>query len=183
MPTPDESRTARVGLFMALAAFLQAAETLFPTPVPWFRLGLGNALVLAALYLWDVREGVWVAIGKVLVGALVTGRLLSPGFFLAAGGTAASTAVMALLLHHHLAGKLPLGFVGVSVAGAAAHAFTQLLLAQIVFIKTPAIWSLAPVVGSAAVISGIITGLGAAYLSKVVSSTSTNLSSESNARL
>jgi heptaprenyl diphosphate synthase len=157
-------KRAHVALFMALAAFLQAAETVFPTPAPWFRLGLGNALVLAALVLWGARSGGLVAAGKVVVGSLVTGRLLSPAFILAAGGTAAATVVMAAAL----GSRLRLGFVGVSVLGGSAHALVQLVLARYLFLDTGAVWALAPVVGGAAVVSAIVTGVAAGYLARVV---------------
>lgn len=154
--------TAHIGLFMALAAFLQVAETIIPSPAPWFRLGLGNALVLTALSLWGVRAGAWVALGKVLVGSLITGRLLSPGFLLSCGGTVAATTAMAFSL------RLPLGFVGVSVIGAAAHALAQLFVAGAVLLGTSAVWGLAPLVGVSSIASGIATGIAAGWLARVV---------------
>lgn len=152
----------RVALFMALASLAQVAETLLPTPAPWLRLGLGNAFALAALGLWGTRAGVYVSLGKVLVGGLVAGKLFMPGFFLAFGGSAASIAVMATT------SRLPLGFVGISIAGAAAHSLAQLWLAEILILKTPAVWALAPAVGVLSVASGAVTGLVAAWLVEAV---------------
>jgi heptaprenyl diphosphate synthase len=149
---------------MAMASFLQAMETVIPTPAPWFRLGLGNALVLAALVLWGARSGGLVAAGKVGVGSLVTGRLLSPGFVLASGGTLAATLIMVWALRS----RFRFGFVGVSVFGGAAHALVQLALARYIFLDTAAVWTLAPVVGGSAVVSGVVTGLAASYLTRVV---------------
>jgi heptaprenyl diphosphate synthase len=151
----DTVRLARIGLLMALAGALQALEGLVPTPAPWFRLGLGNAIVLASLHHWGAREAAWVALGKVIVGSLLSGRLLSPGFFLALGGTACSTTVMMVALR----AAPPLGFVGVSVLGAEAHALAQLSLARALFVRTPALWSLAPLLGIVALASGCLTGI------------------------
>jgi len=162
MPWPAEGagrsdlrRLARLGLLVALAGALQALEGMLPLPVPWFRLGLANALVLAALERWGWREGLWVALGKVLVGGLLSGRLLSPAFPLSLGGTLAATAAMALAL------RLPLGFVGVSVLGAEAHALAQLALARWLLLRTPAVWSLAPLLGALALAAGALTGVAA----------------------
>lgn len=153
-----------MALFMALASLAQAAETLLPTPVPWLKIGLGNAFALAALSLWGVRAGAYVSLGKVLVGGLITGKLFMPGFFLALGGSAASIIAMTL------AARLPLGFIGVSIAGAGAHSLAQLWLAEKLILKTSAVWALAPVVGVVSAVAGIATGIAAAWLCGVARS-------------
>lgn len=154
--SPGTARLARLGLLIALAGAVQAAESLVPSPVPWFRLGLGNAVVLVALHLWGTRDGLWVALGKVLVGNLLAGRLLSPGFLLSLGGTAAAFGAMVGALR----AAPPLGFVGVSALGAQCHALAQLLLAGLL-LRTPALWSLAPLLGTLSLLAGCLTGLAA----------------------
>ncbi|MEW6489506.1 MAG: Gx transporter family protein [Thermodesulfobacteriota bacterium] len=150
---PHTHRLARLGLLIALAGAVQAAESLVPSPAPWFRLGLGNAVVLVVLHRWGPREGVWVAAGKVLVGSLLAGRLFSPAFLLSLGGTAAAAAAMAAALR----ASPPLGFVGISVLGAQAHVLAQLFLATLL-LRTPALWSLLPLLGTLAVLAGCLTG-------------------------
>ncbi|MFU8858114.1 MAG: Gx transporter family protein [Deferrisomatales bacterium] len=151
---PQTRRLARLGLLIALAGAVQAAESLVPSPVPWFRLGLGNAVVLVTLHRWGGREGLWVAAGKVLVGSLLAGRLLSPAFLLSLAGTGAALGVMAAALR----ASPPLGFVGVSVLGAQGNVLAQLLLAALL-LRTPALWSLLPLLGALAVLAGTLTGL------------------------
>jgi len=161
---PNASRLARVGLLVALAAAVQAFESLIPLPVPWFRLGLGNALILVALHLWGAKEGIWVALGKVFVGSLLSGRLLSPAFALSLSGTAAATLVMVLALRV----PIPLGFVGVSALGAEAHVLAQLAVASAWLLRAPALWGLAPVLGTLAVASGVVTGLVAHGIARAI---------------
>ncbi|RMG94958.1 MAG: Gx transporter family protein [Candidatus Dadabacteria bacterium] len=157
-----EARSALLGLLVALAGALQTLEFLLPSPVPWARLGLANAPVLAALALWGPGPGLWVGVGKVLVGALFAGRLLTPGFFLSAGGTLSAVAVMALAL------RVPgLGLVGVSALGAEAHMAVQLALAS-VLLRTPAVWALLPLAGTLAVASGAAVGWVAAGIARVI---------------
>ncbi|MDF1554214.1 MAG: Gx transporter family protein [Deferrisomatales bacterium] len=148
-------RAAALGLLVAMAASLQVLELVLPRPAPWLRLGLGNALVLVALLRWGWREATWVALGKVLLGGLLGGGLFGPGFLLSCAGTVAATGVMVV------ASRLapPLGCVGISVLGAVGHGFTQLALARVLLLRTPALWALAPLVGSTAVLSGCITGV------------------------
>jgi heptaprenyl diphosphate synthase len=167
-------RIGHAGFFMALAAALQAAESLLPSPVPWFRAGFGNALVLAALDLWGARMALWVGLGKVLLGSLAAGRLFSPAFFLSLGGTLAALAAMTAALRL----SPPLGLVGVSILGAAANAAAQLFLAAKWLVGSPAVWALTPFMGAAAVVSGTVTGLAAAYLVRVVERHSRNQPSE-----
>ena len=162
-PSAQSERTARlakVGLFIALAAAVQALESLLPSPAPWLRLGLGNALVLAALHLWTVREATWVALGKVILGGLLSGRLLSPTFVMALCGTASATLTMATVMRT----PLPLGFVGVSILGATAHMATQLFLATVWLVGSSALWALAPVLAGAAAVSGAATGFAAGWI-------------------
>jgi len=161
--SPQTRRLARLGLLIALAGAVQAVESLVPSPVPWFRLGLGNAVVLLALHLWGTRDGLWVALGKVLVGNLLAGRFLSPGFLLSLGGTAAAVGAMAAALR----AAPPLGFVGVSALGAECHALGQLLLAALL-LRTPALWSLAPLLGTLSLLSGCLTGLLAHRLARAL---------------
>lgn len=150
----DPRRLAELGLLIALAAALQAAETLVATPVPWFRLGLGNALVLVALHRGGVRDGTWVALGKVFLGGLLAGRLFGPGFLLSLAGAGAAVAAMGVALR----ASPPLGFVGVSTLGAVAHTLSQLAVASVVLLQSPALWALAPWLILLALATGCLTG-------------------------
>lgn len=153
IPAPPD--VARLGLLIALAGALQAAEGFLPTPAPWFRVGFGNALVLVSLLHWGPREGVWVALGKVLVGSLLGGRFLSPAFALSLGGSLSAAVAMAL------AARAPsLGFVGLSVVGAQAHALAQLGLASLL-LRTPSLLVLAPLLSLFSIFGGVVTGFAA----------------------
>jgi heptaprenyl diphosphate synthase len=149
---------------VALAGALQALEGFLPSPVPWFRLGLANALVLATLHRWGFRDGLWVGLGKVVVGGLLSGRLFAPPILLSLGGTLAATAAMEIALR----ASPPLGFVGVSVIGAQAHALAQVAVASAVVLRTGAVWSLAPLLGLLATAAGVATGLLAHTLGRAL---------------
>ena len=154
-------RRVFLGLFTALAVALHTLEALWPSPAPWFRLGLANILTLVALFLYGGGAAWTVSLGRVVIGSLLLGRLFTPGFWLALGGALLATAVM--VLAHRLSPRR-LGPIGVSALGAAGHALGQILVAWLVLIRHPGLWQLFPVLLLVAVIAGVLTGWVAAVL-------------------
>ncbi len=154
-PLVRARRQVFLALFVAIAVTMHALETLLPTPVPWLRLGLANIMTLAALYLYDGRAAWTVSLARVGLGALLLGRLFSPGFWLALSGTILATTIM--LVANRIAGR-KLSPVGISALGAAGHALGQVLTAQLLIIQHPAIWQVFPLFLCFTVFAGILTG-------------------------
>jgi len=148
-------RQVFLALFIALAVSLHILESLLPSPIPWLRLGLANIMTLSALYLYDGRAAWTVSLARVGIGALLLGRLFSPGFWLALTGTIIATSVMIIV--HRICGR-HLSPVGVSAAGAAGHALGQVLAARLLIIQHEAIWQIAPLFLFFTVFSGVLTG-------------------------
>lgn len=148
-------RQVFLALFIALAVSLHILESLLPSPVPWLRLGLANIMTLSALYLYGGREAWTVSLARVGIGALLLGRLFSPGFWLALTGTIVATSVMIIV--HRICGRY-LSPVGVSAIGAAGHALGQVLAARLLIIQHEAIWQIAPLFLFFTVFSGVLTG-------------------------
>lgn len=154
-------RQVFLALFIAIAVTVHVLEALLPTPVPWLRLGLANVMTLAALYLYDGRAAWTVSLARVGIGALVLGRLFSPGFWLATAGAIVATSAMIIV--HRVAGRR-LSPIGVSAIGAAGHALGQILAARLLVIQHAAIWQIFPLFLFFTVFSGILTGWLAAGL-------------------
>jgi len=144
-----------------VAVTLHVLETLLPTPVPWLRLGLANIMTLAALYLYDGRAAWTVSLARVGIGALLLGRLFSPGFWLAAAGAIVATSAMIIV--YRAAGRR-LSPIGVSAIGAAGHALGQILAARLLIIQHAAIWQIMPLFLFFTIFSGVLTGWLAAGL-------------------
>jgi heptaprenyl diphosphate synthase len=72
----------------AAAIVLTVAEAAIPLPLPGVKPGLANIVTLVVLARWGWREAVWVALLRVIVGSLVLGQFLAPGFSQLAGGLA-----------------------------------------------------------------------------------------------
>ncbi len=150
-----------LALFTALAVALHTLEALFPSPVPWFRLGFANILALAALFLYGGRAAWVVNLGRDGVGSLVLGNLFSPGFLLSLSGGVLATALMTGA--RSLFGRL-VGPVGVSVLGAAGHAVGQVLVAWLLLVRHDGLWQMFPFFLLFALGTGVANGVAAELL-------------------
>ncbi len=157
-PTADDHRVAR---HAAAAIVLTVAEAAIPLPLPGVKPGLANIITLVVLARWGWRDAVWVALLRVLVGSLLLGQFLAPGFFLSLVGSLASLAVLGLAMHLP---KRWFGPVSHSVLAAFAHIGGQVLVARIWLVPHNGVFYLVPVFALAATIFGLANGLIAARL-------------------
>ena len=148
-------RLVYLSLLLAMATALHVLEGLFPIllPFPGVKLGLANIVTLLILYLYDLRAGLTVAIARVILGSLLGGTSLAPGFLLALTGAVVSTLLMALLAKK-TACFSPLG---ISLAGAVGHNLGQLVMAALL-LQNRAIFFYLPVLLLAAIPTGLVTG-------------------------
>lgn len=150
-----------IALFIALAVALHIFESLLPNPVPWFRIGLANILAVTVLFLYGIRALWIVSMARILVGSLLLGRLFSPAFLLSFSGGLLATLLMSAAYWRW---RSQIGPVGVSLVGALGHAGGQLLIAWLLIVRHPAIWSMLPFFLLFSLISGMVNGLASDYL-------------------
>lgn len=145
-------RLVLTALIAAVGMMLGYIETLvpLPIPVPGIKLGFANIAILFALYAVDVRMAAVVAVAKLLVVAFTFGSPFMALFSL--GGTALAFAAMVLLKKTDR-----VGLMGVSAAAAVCHNIGQLCVATVA-LATPSVWTFAPILIIAGVITGLITG-------------------------
>jgi heptaprenyl diphosphate synthase len=154
----ERKSTRRLVLLSMLSAcglVLFVFESFLPI-LPWFRPGLGNVATLIALMMFGFSDALKVTILRVVLGALVLGRLFTPVFIFALAGGLASVVVMAIVFRY---AKKVFGPVGISVLGAVAHNMVQLFIAYLLFIKSAEIFIFIPVFLGAAVVTGTIVGI------------------------
>ena len=151
-------RLTRMALLaaMALGLYVLEAQLPAPIPVPGVKLGLANAVTLAAMALLGRREAGAVLLVRLALGSLFSGSL-SALLFSAAGGILA-WAVMALTLSSLGREKL----WAVSVLGALGHNAGQ-LAAAVAVTGTPAILWYAPALVASGIATGAFTGLATQY--------------------
>lgn len=151
----DTRKLVFFSLLIAMGLSLHVVEGMIPLPFPFpgVKLGLANVVTLVALYFYGLREGLAVALLRVVVGSLVSGMFLSPGFFLSLSGALCSTLVMYFVLHS----VMKFSIKGTSVAGAISHNMAQLLTAVFI-IQSKSIFYYLPVLLVAGTVTGLVTG-------------------------
>lgn len=156
----ERARDGRIARYAAIAIGLAMAEAALPSPLPGIKPGLANVVILIVLARHGWAEAAWVSVLRVLVASLLTGQLFAPGFFLAGAGALTSLIVL------WAAARLPSQFGPVShgVLAACAHVTGQLALAAGWLVPLQSVAVLAPMLYTAAVLSGLATGIAAAEL-------------------
>jgi len=144
------ARITTLALLVAGAFALASLERVIPNPFPMVRLGLGNIMTLVAFVTLGVTGGAWVTVGRVGLVALLWGGVFSPTAVLSAAGGAASLLVMVPLI---LSGRFSL--YGISMGGAYAHILGQLIVAVLLYVRSPGLLALLPVMGTAAILTGL----------------------------
>lgn len=148
-------RLVYLAMLVALGTAMHVVEGMLaiPLPLPGVKLGLANIVTLLAIYLYGFRDGLTVALLRVLLGSLISGMFLSPAFLLGLAGAVSSTLVMALLIKHSRCFSM----IGISMAGAVGHNSGQLLSACLLLQSSAVIYYL-PVLLLAGIPTGIFTG-------------------------
>lgn len=162
LPTREDRLVAG---YAALAIVIHVLEAGFPSPVPGVKPGLANAVTLIVLLRHGWRMAAWVALLRVLVGSLLVGSFMAPGFWLSASGAAVSLlALGAGYLWNRALPPLRLSALGLSIVAALAHMAGQFAVAYGVFVPHPGLLRLLPLLMTAALLFGAITGLVAQAL-------------------
>ena len=152
-------RLVMLSMLAACGLVIFVFESFLPV-LPWFRPGLGNIATILALLFFGFGDALKVTLLRVVLGALVLGRLFTPVFVFALCGGLASVLVMASVLKY----TNLFGTVGISVLGAVAHNIVQLFVAYLVFIKSAEIFIFIPVFTVTGVVTGTLTGVVSAII-------------------
>jgi heptaprenyl diphosphate synthase len=152
------TKTAYLGLFMALAILMGYVEAIIPVqmPIPGMKLGLPNLVIAAVLYLYSWKEAVIISALRVIVIGFLFGNMFSIAYGLA--GALFSLIVMAALRRTAV-----FSIIGVSAAGGTAHNVAQTAVAFLLVKGFPVRWYL-PVLMIAGLIAGTLIGLADALV-------------------
>lgn len=146
-----ERERALVPLFAAFCLLLSTVEYVIPKPLPFMRLGIANLPLLLGVTLFSPRRYALLVLTKIIGMSLVSGTLFSYVFLFSFAGSAMSGLVMYAVkraLGDHI------GYIGVSVLGAAASNGIQIVLAAAFVFGQSAILIAPPFL-----LSGMVTGI------------------------
>ena len=146
----------RIAWLTALAITIHIAESALPTPLPGVKPGLANVITIAVLMRFGWQMATWVTLLRVVAGSLLIGTFLSPTFVLSLSGALASTVILGLVSLLPGQGCGPLGY---SVAAALTHTMAQIWVAYGLFIQHDGLFHLLPLLMTAALGFGIISGI------------------------
>ncbi|MDD6327035.1 MAG: Gx transporter family protein [Lachnospiraceae bacterium] len=154
--------TALSGVLMALALVLSYLETLVPIHfvVPGVKLGLANIVTIIALVRLGIGRAIIISVGRILLSGVLFGNPLVIVYSLA--GAALSMLVMVVMRKFSI-----FSVTGVSVGGAIAHNFGQLLVAALIMENVKLMYYMA-ILSVTGVIAGCAIGLLTSYLLKIL---------------
>lgn len=144
---------------------INVIEFIIPLPVPWLKFGFANIFVLMAIFFFSFKDALKVTVLRVLVSSIMVGKFLTPSFFLAMSGGITSTIIMYIFF---AAFKEQFSLIGISVIGSYTHSITQLITAYLLFVKHTEIFSILFIFLCASLVTGIINGMAANYLTGIL---------------
>lgn len=150
-------KLALIGVLTALTIVIAIAESFIPSiGIPGIKFGFANIVILVILYELGILEAIIVSLFRVFVVGLLRGNLVTMGFLMSLTGAAFSLAIM--VLFYLLIKKFSI--IGVSVLGSIAHVTGQILIAML-FLESSYVLYYLPIIGLAAIITGVLVGLTA----------------------
>lgn len=155
----------RMALLAAVALALGWVEQFIPAPMPGIKLGLGNTVLLYALYLLDVRSAVLLMVLKVGLSGLMYAGVFAMVYSLCGGALSLLMMVLVKKLSRD-----SLSIIGVSVVGAVFHNVGQLLIAAALLGWRP-VALYGPVLLIAGVVMGVVTGIVGKYATRALAAT------------
>lgn len=143
-----------MALMVSVSSVVYVLEGVVPFPVPGGKWGFSNFLVLYLSYFVDLRSSVVLAASKSLLGSLLSGSFLTPGFFMGISG-----AVVAALTQRLSSRFKIFSITGVSLVGMVSNNVIQFLVGSF-FIGSTALFIWLPVV----FLFGTFSAVGNAFL-------------------
>lgn len=121
----QNSRVYEIAIYSSLAAVIHLLENYISLPVPFFRIGLSNVIIMFFVFRKRYLSALLISLNKTLLGSFFAGKLFSFAFVLSLGGSLTSTALMILLFSFTF---YPVSKNMISIYGAMTNNLTQYLL-------------------------------------------------------
>ncbi len=136
---------------------LNSIDMLITMPFPYVRLGIAHIMTIVALYLVGIRAAGLVILFKVIISALLFGKIGAPGFMIAIAGNIGAYLFL-------IGGKRLFSIIPLSIGAAFCNNAAQAIIVFIFFVPhLEIIWLFAILLGI-----GILTGTGMGIVSKLL---------------
>lgn len=157
----DTRRLIYLALLVAIGLALSLIESMMPLPfiAPGAKLGLSNMVILVTLVNFSGKDALIVSILKSIIFTMATGSVTS--LFYSLTGSLLSCFTM-YIVYRHFSNVFSL--IGVSIFGAMAHNFGQVLVASLIM-NNFRIFSYLPILQLTSIFTGYFVGLGSRYIS------------------
>ena len=151
-----------LSLLVSSGLILGILESTMPLPfvAPGAKLGLSNIVILLTLVIFGFKEGILVGSLKSILLGLMTGNI--SGLFYSFSGAVLSSIVM-YIVYKKFSNVFSL--IGVSIFGAMAHNFAQILVASLI-LNNIKIFYYYPILILTSLFTGYFVGLSANYTLK-----------------
>lgn len=148
-----------LALLVAIGLGLSIVESMMPLPfiAPGAKLGLSNIVILITLIIFGFKDALTTGVLKSILFALATGSVTS--LFYSLSGAIFSLITM-YLIYRYLSNIFSL--IGVSIFGAMAHNFAQVLVASLMM-NNIRIFSYLPILQLTSIFTGYFVGLVSIY--------------------
>lgn len=140
-----------LSMLLAISIILGILESFIPNIVVGAKLGLANIASLLVICIYGFKEGIIVALLRILIVSLLLGTFLSVVFYMSLCGGLCAVVTMFLLK------KLKMHMVSISVGGAFMHSVGQMLVAMFIISKESMYYF--PLMGLMSIVTGIFIGI------------------------
>lgn len=154
-------KLSQLALFTVLSLAIYAIESAIPplVPIPGIKPGLANIITLILLHSFSAKDTLMVLFVRILLSALLFGQAVSLLYSLAGGLLAF---LVMLSVHRLLKGRYP---VITGIFGGIFHNIGQ-ITAAFLLTRVPGVWAYLPFLILGGILSGLFTGLCAAFFQK-----------------
>lgn len=122
----------KIAILCALSITFFLLDTVLPKPIPFLKYGVANMLPLVLIFNREYKTAAGVMLFKIVIGNLITAKLLSPIFLLSLiGGMGALT----VMFFAEILLRRGISIYGLGLLGAFGHIFFQLLAVKWLIIQ------------------------------------------------
>ena len=147
-------KCTRLSMLTAVAIVLNILESFIPFfNIPGIRIGLANIIILSILYVYGIKEAIYVSILKVLIVGILRTGLFSTTFLFSLSGAIVSLIMMFLAKKTNI-----FSIIGVSIVGAISHSTGQIIMAYII-LRNSSVYLYLPILLIVSIITGIFVGI------------------------